>query len=261
LTTLTWLSGLTRKINLLTNVVVVPNRNIVVLARESTTLDQVSGGRLIYGLGLGANSDEFESLHPRQKCVEQGGLLDETLEALRILLTERSATFIGKHIEFADVELYPKATLADLPIYLASDTPDGCRRAARWGHGWISFVPGPGGLKRMATQVASQARELNHATPTLAPMVGISIADTSAAADRNWGDTQFSKLVLRARPDASVEEHRARNLVGGPDAVRARSAEYAAAGADHLTLVFTGNTLDQISYQLTLFIKEVGTAA
>jgi probable F420-dependent oxidoreductase len=261
LSVLAWLAGITTKIRLLTNVIVAPNRNVVILAKELTTLDQLSRGRLLCGLGLGANRDEFESIHPRHLKVERGGLLDEMLEALSVLLTERTATYTGKYVEFRDVELYPKAYQDQLPIYVSGDTPEGCQRAARWGHGWISFSPGVEALRRMAQSVQQEAGVAGRPVPALVPMVAIATGISNADATRRWQDSHFFQNMVRSRPNATVEEITAKSLVGSPETISAQIADYAKAGVGHMTLIFAGNTHEEIQDQLELFIHQVAPLA
>jgi probable F420-dependent oxidoreductase len=256
LTILSWLAGKTTSVRLLPNVLVLPLREIVLLAKELTTLDHVSGGRLICGLGLGANRDEFEAIHPRRSGTDRGKLLNEGLDALRVLLTERSATFSGRYIEFADVELYPKTLQDSLPIYLTGDSEDACRRAARQADGWITFVPGLSKLGTLLEIIDEEARSVGRNRPSIAPMIGVAVGATDDEALASWEQSQFCAHLKRGR-GGSNQDVAGPNLVGSPATIRASIDEYERLGVDQMTLIFTGNTTEEVSSQITRFIDEV----
>jgi probable F420-dependent oxidoreductase len=254
--TLSWLAAMTSTVRLLTNELVLPLRDVVLLAKELTTLDQLSGGRLICGLGLGANRDEFEAIHPRRKGMDRGVYLSEGLEALQRLLTDRSATYSGKHIEFADVELYPKTVQQPLPIYLTGDSEEACRRAARLAQGWITFVPGVEKLESLLTILDQETQAAERPRPAVAPMIGVAIGATDDAAMVAWGRSRFCTHLKRGR-DVPIEALAQRNLVGAPETILATIADYQRIGVDQMTLIFTGNSTAEVGSQIAAFINEV----
>lgn len=256
LNVLSWLAGKTSSVRLLPNVLVLPLREVVLLAKELSTLDHLSGGRLICGLGLGANRDEFEAIHPRRRGTDRGKVLDEGLEALRQLLTERSATYAGKYIEFADVELYPKPVQESLPIFLTGDSEGACRRAARQADGWITFVPGVAKLESLLKIIDAEAESAGRQRPSIAPMIGVSVGATNEEALAHWEQSQFGAYLQRIR-GGSGQDPTSSNLVGDPETILASIDEYFRLGVDHMTLVFAGNTTSDVSKQVTNFIREV----
>jgi probable F420-dependent oxidoreductase len=256
LNVLAWLAGKTSSIRLLPNVIVLPLRDIVILAKELSTLDYLSGGRLICGLGLGANRDEFEAIHPRRRGTDRGKMLDEGLAALRLLFTERSATFTGKYLEFADVELYPKPVQQPLPIFLTGDSVDASRRAAQHADGWITFVPGLAKLSTLRETIDPEARAAGRQSPEIVPMIGVSIADTDEKALANWEASQFCAHLRRVR-GGTAADLAATNLVGSAETIAATIDEYARFGVGHMTLVFAGNTTAELSAQVTAFNRDV----
>jgi probable F420-dependent oxidoreductase len=256
LSVLSWLAGKTSSIRLLPNVLVMPLRDVVLLAKELSTVDQLSGGRLICGLGLGANRDEFEAIHPRRRGTDRGKLLDEALEALGPLLTERSASYTGKYIEFEDVELYPKPVQQPLPIYLTGDSEDASRRAAKHADGWITFVPGLAKLESRLEIIDAEVQRVGRPRPSIVPMIGISIADTQDQALANWGQSRFCAHLQRVF-GKSADELSSSNLVGTPDTISRAIAEYAKLGVGHLTLVFAGNATSELTPQVAAFTREV----
>ena len=138
MTTLAYVAGLTEKVRLVAGVIVVPNRDPVMLAKQAVTVDHFSNGRLDLGIGLGGRK-EFETIQPRERRAHRGDMLDEKLEALQLLLREgdEPVSYRGKYVEFENVTLEPKPLQTPLPIFTAAESPAPLRRAAKWGLGPI----------------------------------------------------------------------------------------------------------------------------
>ena len=138
MTTLAYVSALTQRIRLVAGVVVLPNRDPIVLAKQVATVDQFSRGRLDLGIGLGWRK-EFETLQPRERLAHRGRMLDEKLEALQMLLHHENEpiSYQGRYVEFDNVILYPKPMQNPLPMFTAAESPAPLRRAAKWGLGPI----------------------------------------------------------------------------------------------------------------------------
>ena len=105
MTTLAFVAGCTKTIKIGTGILVLPFRNPVLLAKEVATLDFLSGGRYIYGVGAGWDPKEYEVMNV--KLSERGRRTDEVLEATRKLLTEGRVSFQGKFYSFEDVDFDP----------------------------------------------------------------------------------------------------------------------------------------------------------
>ena len=143
LVTYAYLAAVTTTLRLGTGTLITPmRRDLVVLAKQVATLDHFSGGRLILGVGVGAYREEFEALHPGWK-VHRGALLEESIQALKHLLTQRAASWHGTYFRFEDVEMFPKPLQASLPIYVGGNHPQAYRRAARYGDGWLPAAMPP----------------------------------------------------------------------------------------------------------------------
>jgi probable F420-dependent oxidoreductase len=138
LLTLTLAAGATERVKVGTSVLVVPYRNPVVLANECSTLDVLSDGRLILGVGTGWMREEFEALGipPR----ERGARTDEALEAMRILWSQDPASFDGHFFSFSDIVLacQPR-TEGGPPLWVGGNTDPALRRALRYGAAWHGF--------------------------------------------------------------------------------------------------------------------------
>src|SRR5581483_9837883 len=105
LVTLATVGAHTRRVHLGTAVIVLPLRDPVLLAKQVATLDRMTGGRVILGVGIGAYREEFRAQAPRRATARRGDLLDEGLAALRLLFTAREATYAALHTEFEGVEM------------------------------------------------------------------------------------------------------------------------------------------------------------
>jgi len=128
----------TRRLRLGTGILVLPHHNPVLLAKALTTLDLVSGGRLIAGFGGGYVEAEFRALGVSFK--DRGAITDEYLEAIRVLWTEELPRFQGRHAAFDGIRFEPKPRQRPHPpIVIGGHAPPALRRAARFGDGWYGF--------------------------------------------------------------------------------------------------------------------------
>lgn len=139
---LTWVAAATQRIRLATGVVILPQRNPVVLAKELATLDLLSRGRVTFGVGIGWLREEFDAIGvPFDERVDR---TEETIEVLRVLWSEPEPSFKGQFTNFEKAKLYPKpAQAGGPPIVVGGHSPAAARRAGRLGDG---FFPARGDL-------------------------------------------------------------------------------------------------------------------
>ncbi|HEY6432165.1 MAG TPA: LLM class F420-dependent oxidoreductase [Acetobacteraceae bacterium] len=131
-----WIAAQTKRIRLVTAVLVVPHRPAVLTAKMLATLDVLSGGRLVVGVGAGWLKAEFDALGT-PPFAERGAVTDEYLRAFRALWTEERPEFRGKYAAFADVVLAPKPVQRPHPpIWVGGESPPALRRTARLGDAW-----------------------------------------------------------------------------------------------------------------------------
>lgn len=146
---LVWLSyaaAVTRSIRLATGILILPQRNPVVLAKEVATLDVLSGGRVTLGVGVGWLEEEFRCLGV--PFAERAARTDEYVEALRVLWREAEPTFSGRFASFERAKSYPKpAQAGGPPVVVGGHSKAAARRAGRLGDG---FFPGRGSLDDLA---------------------------------------------------------------------------------------------------------------
>ncbi len=136
---LTWIAAHTRRLRLGSGIILLPFRNPAVLAKELASLDVVSGGRLIVGVGAGWLEPEFQAL-----CVpmeRRGVRMDDTLRAMRALWTMEHPEHHGAFISFSKVAAYPRPVQHPMPpIVIGGESPAALRRAVTIGNGWYGFA-------------------------------------------------------------------------------------------------------------------------
>ncbi|MGH7153656.1 MAG: LLM class F420-dependent oxidoreductase, partial [Acetobacteraceae bacterium] len=136
LVSLGWIAAQTTRIRLVTAVLVVPHRPAVLTAKMLATLDVLSGGRLVVGVGAGWLKAEFDALGT-PPFGDRGAVTDEYLTAFRALWTEERPRFEGRFAAFENVVLEPKPVQKPHPpIWVGGESPPALRRAAKLGNAW-----------------------------------------------------------------------------------------------------------------------------
>ena len=143
LTLLSFLAGRTRTIRLVTGVLIVPHRNPLVAAKALATMDVLSEGRLVVGVGVGWMREEFETLG-LPSIEERGAVTDEYIRAFKELWTSENPTFEGKYCRFGDIGFQPKPMQKPHPpIWVGGESRPALRRAAELGNGWYPLASNP----------------------------------------------------------------------------------------------------------------------
>ncbi len=176
--TLSWLAGQTKHIKLGTTVIVIPYRHPVLMARLVANLDNVSGGRFIFGVGIGNAQTEYEALgipfHRR------GAIANEYLSAMKVLWTSKTASFSGKHVSFQDVSGIECLQKPYPPIWVGGVSDAALKRAVRFGAAWhplrfrLDWLRNDGLPRIRAFAEASQ-----RPVPALAPRIRLTITNTT----------------------------------------------------------------------------------
>lgn len=137
---LVWLAFVareTRTIRLATGILILPQRNPLVLAKQLATLDVLSGGRVTLGVGIGWLEEEFRALGASFEG--RGRRLEEFVAAMRALWTEDRATFGGSEVSFTDSVLRPQPAQGSIPVLIGGHSEVAARRAGRIGDGFFPF--------------------------------------------------------------------------------------------------------------------------
>jgi probable F420-dependent oxidoreductase len=135
---LTWAAAKTTRIRLATGILILPQRNPVVTAKELATLDHLSGGRLSVGVGAGWLAEEFDALGV--PFDDRGRRLDEYVAVMRALWSGDKTSFDGEYLQFTDCISRPRPAQDTIPIVVGGDSAPAARRAGRIGDGYF-----PGG--------------------------------------------------------------------------------------------------------------------
>ncbi|MCS5669502.1 MAG: LLM class F420-dependent oxidoreductase [Dehalococcoidia bacterium] len=143
ITLLSYIAGQTSKIRLVTSVLIVPHRNPLVAAKSLATLDVLSGGRLVVGVGVGWMREEFQALG-LPPFEERGAVTDEYIRAFKELWTEDNPRFEGKYISFDDISFLPKPVQKPHPpIWVGGESRPALRRTAELADGWYPLGSNP----------------------------------------------------------------------------------------------------------------------
>ena len=143
LTLLAFLAGQTSRIRLVTSVIIVPHRNPLVAAKALATLDVLSGGRLVVGIGVGWMREEFEALG-LPPFEERGAVTDEYIRAFKELWTSDDPHFEGKYVSFDNISFLPKPVQKPHPpIWVGGESRPALRRTAELADGWYPLGSNP----------------------------------------------------------------------------------------------------------------------
>ncbi len=136
---LTYVAAFTRTIRLGTGVLLLPQHQPLILAKELASLDVLSGGRLIVGIGVGWSPEEYEALGIPYR--ERGARADEYLAAMRAIWSEGTPSFDGRYVSFHDVVAYPHPAQQPFPPIVVGGSADAVlRRAVEQANGWYGFA-------------------------------------------------------------------------------------------------------------------------
>jgi probable F420-dependent oxidoreductase len=136
LTATAWIAAKTDKIRLVLAVMVVPHRPALITAKMLTTIDVLSGGRLVVGIGAGWLKAEIDAV-ATTPFAERGAVTDEYLDAFRAIWTRDRVTFHGKYTHIEDLLIDPKPVQKPHPpIWVGGESGPSMRRAARFGDAW-----------------------------------------------------------------------------------------------------------------------------
>ena len=176
-TTLAWLAGETQKVELGTSVIVLPYRNPIYVANLCANVDQLSGGRFIFGVGVGWAKSEFEALGV--PFSERGAITDDYLTAILKLWTGDSVSHSGSYVSFSDVTVSPSPVQSPHPpIWVGGSSDAALRRAVRFGDAWHPIGERVEWLRDKALpRLRRIAESLDRPVPALCPRIWCRITE------------------------------------------------------------------------------------
>jgi probable F420-dependent oxidoreductase len=213
-----YLAGITRSLELVTGVIILPQRQTVLVAKQAAEVDLLSGGRLRLGIGIGWNAVEYEALG--EDFGTRGKRSAEQVDLLRRLWTEQTVTFDGAFDKVTGAGLAPLPVQRPIPIWIGAASAPGYRRAGRLADGWFPMMePGP---------------KLDEA-----------LAEVERGA------------VAAGRDPASIGMEARVSFGGDYDAVASQIAAWADAGASHLSVNTMGAGLKTVDEHLDVLARVV----
>jgi len=180
--TLAWVGARHPNLTLGTSVIVVPQRNAVVLAKELATLDALTSGRVIAGVGVGWNEREFGNLGVTDRFHVRGAYLDETIRLWRHLWSGSTEPFEGRFHRLDDFTFGPlPSQRSSLPIWIGARTDAALERVGRLGDGYHSSATSPEAYARRIPVIRAAAQAASRPMPGLSARVRLSFDEPAQA--------------------------------------------------------------------------------
>jgi probable F420-dependent oxidoreductase len=263
LTVLAAIASGTSRVELGTAVLVLPMRNPVVVAKQAVTLDHLSGGRLLLGVGIGAYREEYAAARPDLLGKNRGELLDEGVELLKLLSTEGSVTYKGRFYQTESLELYPKPVRQPLRVLVGGHQQVALDRAVAHGQGWIPgwrpFDELEGWIRLLREKAEAAGRD--PASLIVAPQLSCLVAPTHEEATKRYlqsGMVQHRQSLAYTGRDPELAMDN--NLIGSSEVVLEKLELLARAGVDHLACItFCVESREEYEEQVRFFAEEVMT--
>ena len=229
--TLTYVAAKTSTLKLGTSILVLPQRNPILVAKQVATLDQFSGGRVILGLGAGWAEEEFRFLNADFRV--RGKVFDESIGLMRKLWAENRVNFSGKFFKVTNAVFLPKPVQTHVPIWIGGTSDSAIARAARLGDGWHPVGLDPQRLKYGVEKIRRSGRN-----------VAISLRITTDV--HNKRDEY-----------ASATGERRVYLSGDREEITARLEEYKKVGLDYLVAYIFRESADEIVADIKKFSNDI----
>ena len=233
---LSYLAATTSKVALGTSVLVLPYHNPVELAKYAATLDQISGGRVTLGVGVGAMTEEFDALGISMR--ERGSLTNECIDIMKELWSSHLPKYQSKRWDFSDLYFSPKPAQSSIPIWVGGSSPGAIKRTALRGDGWH-----PTGVS--AENYALTKHE---------------IMEAATAAGRDASAMTWStrlEVEVHGRPSSERASTRTRLPGNNPEVMVAGIKAYQDAGVDHMVLALNSGDVSALKRQMETIAAEV----
>ena len=239
--TLSHISALTQRVRLGTSVLVLPYHNPVELAKYAATLDQMSGGRVVLGVGVGAMTPEFEALGiPLNR---RGSLTNESMDVMRELWSNEDPQYASDRWQFGDLKFSPKPQQVvrgspGVPLWVGGNSPGALRRAAGRGNGWH-----PSGVSAEEFAIGCQR-----------------VRELAESAGRNPDELVMSARVeveAHGQPSSQRAADRSRLPGNDPAGIAAGVAAFRDAGVQHLVLALNTGDAARIRELMQVIAEDV----
>jgi probable F420-dependent oxidoreductase len=229
-TTLSYLAACTEHIRLGTGILVLPQRNPLLVAKQAATIQHLSGGRLTLGVGVGYIEQEFGYL--RADFGSRGRLADEYIPAMRELFESDAPEFHGEHVSYTDALFSPRPKVP-IPIVVGGNSEGALKRAAKLGDGWYGLRLSPESARAAIVTTDDVGHKENFAVSLRVQTRVGGTVDGAEPGDTLHGDvSEIIKQVNR----------------------------YAAVGVRHLVIEPFSSNLQDFLEQLERFAEEIAPA-
>jgi probable F420-dependent oxidoreductase len=232
--TLGWLAGITARIRLMSHVYIAAQRHPLRAAKEFATLDVLSGGRVIIGVGAGHVNEEFDAFGP--PFDERGAGLDEAIDAMAVALTEEYATLPGPRWPARDLSVSPRAVQDPRPpIWVGGSSRAALRRAAQRGDGWLPQTVRRSDMRDQVAQLKELRQDLRGGAPIeIGALAGV---------------------FHVGEPDHELPRG---TVAGSPARIAENLAELIDMGVSHVQMRFPSRSLEELCDQIAAFGEQVG---
>ena len=198
-----YLAGVTERIGLATGILILPQRQTVLVAKQAAAIDVLSGGRLRLGIGIGWNAVEYEALG--EDFHNRGSRSEEQIEVLKALWTNELVTFRGRWHAITDAGINPLPVQRPIPLWFGGEAEPVLRRIARYGGGWIPRIRPDDHGRAMIARVHSYARREGRDPASIGMENWINVSNTQpdewakdASAWKSVGSTHISASTMGA---------------------------------------------------------------
>jgi probable F420-dependent oxidoreductase len=199
---LSFTAAVTSRIELATGVLLLPEHNPVIAAKQAATLDVLSGGRLTLGVGIGWSAEEFAALGIAFS--RRGQRTAEYVAAMRALWADDVASFSGEFVRFEAVRVNPKPVRARrIPVVVGGNSDAALRRVAAFGDGWYGFNLTADAAAERVSALAEQCRQRGRGLGELS--VAVALADGSPAVLPELARVGVTELVVVGAPPADPD--------------------------------------------------------
>jgi len=244
LTTLAYLAGGTKRIRLLSSVMVVPHRQVVLAAKVLSSIDLLSAGRLMVGCGAGWMKEEFQALETKP-YEDRGRVTDEYIAAFKELWTSDAPKFNGKHVSFDNLMFEPRPVQKPHPpIWIGGESPAAVRRAVRHGDVWYPGSRNPAARLDTPERLKAGIDGLRR----------VAEAEKRDPASVGIAHVVLSPTEWKSQPGHDVPR---RMFTGTAADMAADAAALAAIGVEWVNLTFQTSSVQETLDRMQRFAEEV----
>ena len=237
MSTLSYLAATTSQVLLGTSVLVLPYHNPVELAKYAATLDQISGGRVTLGVGVGAMTEEFQALGIPMR--QRGSLTDECISIMKELWTSSKPTYHSRRWNFEDLYFSPKPLQKPhIPLWIGGSSPGALRRAATAGDGWHPTGLSPEDFSLGRREIGDQAKEAGRDPDAITMSMRI-------------------EVEVHGGPSSTRATSRASMPGDDPDQMIAGLEAYQSAGVEHAVLALNSGDIPAIKTLMERIAQDV----